>query len=120
MIKTLFIALLLLSIPAFAANTAYSFVIEDLPLMTGMIEQPEDAVTFDKPGGRIVETTALTQSNPAEVRAFYAAALPPLGWKPAGASKFLRDKEELTLDIDAKSGKTAVRFTLTPINGGGK
>lgn len=124
MFKTTLTALLLLSIPAFAGtaysavNTAYSFVIEDLPLMNGMTELPEDAVTFDQPGGRILETTAVTAENPAAVRGFYAGALPSLGWQPQGATAFVRNNEKLQLDIDSKGGKTAAHFTITPLTQG--
>lgn len=115
--RTMLIALLFLSLPAFA-GTAYSFVIEDLPLMSGMLELPDDAVTFDQPGGRILETAAETQANPAAVRGFYASTLPSLGWQLQGASVFVRNNEKLQLDIDSKGGKTIAHFTLTPITQG--
>ena len=58
MLKRAFIIsgfILLASLPAVAASS-YSTIIEDLPLMPGMVEKTDDAVIFDKPGGRIVET----------------------------------------------------------------
>jgi hypothetical protein len=92
------------------AETQYSAVISDLPLMTGMAEQPEQAVVFDKPGGRIIETTAITALPAEDVRKFYAEALPPLGWKTAGADAFARNGEILVIVFADK----AVQFKITP------
>lgn len=106
--------LLLMSVSALAADAAYSGVIEDLPLMPGMTESADDAVVFDKPAGRILETSAETDATPAAVEKFYAETLPPLGWQAAGGNSFNRDGETLTLDIDEEDGATTVHFSLTP------
>jgi len=119
--RIIFIAaylLLLLSAPAVAAQTVYSRVIEDLPLMPGMAELSDNAVVFDKPSGRIVETEATTTASPASVRKFYAEALPPLGWKALGVSEFVRDRETLKIDIEEKKPEEVVHFTLTPASEG--
>ena len=92
--------LLLAALPAFAADTVYSSVLDDLPLMQGMTERPDDTVIFDKPGGRIVEFSAETAESKEAVKDFYQQALPPLGWKAAQPLKFIRDKEELKIDFD--------------------
>jgi hypothetical protein len=115
--KTLFILcalLLLIAPPALAAQAVYSMVIEDLPLMPGMVEKADEAVVFDDPSGRIVETSAETSAAPTEIKKFYAGTLPPLGWQPSSSSGFIREDEKLNLDIEKKNGKTTVRFTLTP------
>jgi hypothetical protein len=118
--------LLLTAVPALAADTVYSTVLDDLPLMQGMTERPDDTVIFDKPGGRIVEFSAETTEPAAAVKDFYQHALPPLGWKAAQPMTFVRDKEELKIDFDKKSGETPgvpagetiVHFALTPVSGG--
>jgi hypothetical protein len=92
----------------------YASVIDDLPLMQGMAEKPDDTVVFDKPGGRIVEFSAGTSATPAAVRGFYQQALPPLGWKSLQSSTFARDNETLKIDFDKTGGETVVHFTLTP------
>src|SRR5690606_33126736 len=54
--------------------------IEDVPLMPGLLEMPEESIIFDKPGGRIMESTAVTETlNAGSIRAFYEATLPQLG-----------------------------------------
>lgn len=100
-----------------AAAAEFSTVIEDLPLMPGMVEKAEAAIVFDKPGGRIVETTAQSAATPAAVKNFYAAALPPLGWTavPGG---YIRTGEKLTITPDGTPGGTPggtmVHFKITP------
>ncbi len=111
MIRNLVMTLFLtaaLSFPALAAE--FSSVVEDLPLMPGMTELKDSAVIFDKPGGRIVETAAATAAKPDDVRAFYATALPPLGWTAAKADTYTRNGETLTVT----PGDKTVQFKITP------
>ena len=106
--------ILLTALPVSAAETVYSSVIDDLPLMQGMTEKPDDVLVFDKPGGRIVEFSAATSATAESVRSFYQQTLPPLGWKAGAPMSFIRDTETLKINFDKTGGKTLVRFTLTP------
>ena len=119
MLKTvsLLMFLALISLPAWAAATVYSSVLDDLPLMQGMAERPEDTVVFDNPGGRIIEFSTETTEPASAVRDYYQRALPPLGWKAAGMSQFVRDKEMLKIEFDKKGEGTIVRFAVTPSGG---
>ena len=115
----LIIGFLLLNIlPALAIETTYSSVMDDLPLMLGMTEQPEDTLIFDKPSGRIVEFSVRTPANAAAVQKFYGEDLPPLGWKVQSPAKFTRDDETLKLDFEKAGRETIVHFTLTPAKEG--
>lgn len=87
---------------------------EDVPLMPGLKPLPNSDIVFDKPEGRIVEARAEGATTRARVEAFYAASLPPLGWKAAGSDRWLRDTEQLRLDFADQKGKLAVGFTLSP------
>lgn len=87
---------------------------EDLPLMPGLRPVPNSDVVFDKPEGRIVEARAEGTMTRAKVEAFYAASLPPLGWKPAGRDVWQRDTERLRLDFAGAGSRLAVGFTLSP------
>jgi len=109
--------LLLTALPALAADTVYSSVLDDLPLMQGMTEKPDDTVIFDKPGGRIVQFSTETTESAAAVKDFYQQTLPPLGWKSSQPLQFIRDKEELKIAFDKAGGSTIVRFALTPVSG---
>ena len=87
---------------------------EDVPLMPGLRPQPNSDVVFDKPEGRIVEARAEGVTTREKVEAFYAASLPPLGWKPVGRDTWQRDAERLRLDFANSGSRLAVGFTLSP------
>ena len=110
--------LFFVSFPVLAGEVGYSGVIDDLPLMPGMIEKTEDAVVFDALGGRIVEIGAETQVNALDVREFYADVLPALGWQPISLSGFIRDNEILKINSELKENITVVRFSFAPASGG--
>ena len=90
---------------------------DDLPLMLGMAEKPEDTLIFDKPGGRIVAFSVRTPANAAAVEKFYQEDLPPLGWKAVQPTRFVRDDETLKLEFEKAGRETIVHFTLTPNKG---
>ena len=87
---------------------------EDVPLMPGLMPVPNSDVVFDKPEGRIVEARAEGATTREKVEAFYAASLPPLGWKPVGRDAWQRDAERLRLDFAGSGGRLAVGFSLSP------
>ncbi len=101
--------LILLSTAAIA-ETHYSTVIPDLPLMAGMTEAADHAVIFDKPAGRIVETAATGTASAVDIQKFYSEVLPPLGWKSVSTNTYIRDGERMTLSISDSS----VQFKITP------
>jgi hypothetical protein len=88
--------------------------LEDLPLMTGLQEVGESAVTFDVPEGRIVEVYAEGAVDGGRVLAFYDETLPQLGWTLEGAGRFRREGELLHIEIISEGEGTAVRFSLAP------
>src|SRR5579863_3434966 len=87
---------------------------EDVPLMPGLAFVAGSDLVFDKPEGRIVEAQAQGPLARAKVQAFYAASLPPLGWKKIGADRWQRDAERLTLDFRGLDGHLVVGFTISP------
>jgi hypothetical protein len=110
------IALACLALATSPARAAEFFeALPDVPLMPGLLEAPDDDVSFDVPEGRIVETEATGQPSVDKVLAFYARALPQLGWTQAGEATFRRDGETLTLEA-AQADKTTTHLTvrLTP------
>lgn len=87
---------------------------EDLPLPAGLRETAGAGLSFDIPGGRIVEAYAQGRLSAADVTAFYAATLPQLGWTRTGAASYRRDAETLTLETRAQAGLVTVHFTIAP------
>ncbi len=107
-------ALFLLQARPAAADT-YLSAVDDLPLMAGLKEALGQGVVFDAPQGRIVQAYASGPLSPAEVRKFYAATLPQLGWRADGPLRFNREGERLTLEITETGGASVtVLFILTP------
>lgn len=88
--------------------------VEDLPLMAGLSEVPEARMVFDKPQGRIIEAFAVGQVEADAVRAFYAAALPQLGWTKLGGQSFRREDEILKIEIGTNGTTVTVRFSISP------
>lgn len=88
--------------------------LDDIPLMSGLTERKDLAVSFDKPEGRIVESQAEGRLSADAVRKFYAATLPQLGWRLQGANHFTRESEELQLTITTVNQVLIVRFALSP------
>ena len=106
--------LLLLLAPLPALADSFVAGTEDVPLMPGLAPVAGSALAFDKPQGRIVEAQASGKVTRAAVHQFYAATLPQLGWKPAGADAWRREGETLRLDFHGRDGDLAVGFTLSP------
>ncbi len=99
-----------------AARGDDSFVsgIEDLPLMPGLVNAPEASVTFEALAGRIVVAFAEGGVSMPEVRTFYGATLPQLGWEQTAPGRWIRAEEELSLDAVVEGDGLVVRFELTP------
>lgn len=94
----------------------------DIPLMKGMEELPEMAMSFDKPNGRIAEAGAVvSEVSPQVIIEFYQVALSQMGWEKkahdGGSVRFIRESEELSLFIEKTGTSTLVRFLLQPAEG---
>ena len=87
---------------------------EDLPLMDGLKQSEDAAVSFDSPGGRILEAYAQSERiEKQKVMEFYDKTLPQLGWTRLKKKKnsYTREGEELTISVDDGTPAT-VRFEL--------
>jgi len=109
-----FALLLLLLAPLPVLAESFVAGTEDVPLMPGLAPVAGSALAFDKPQGRIVEAQASGKVARAAVHQFYAATLPQLGWKPAGADAWRREGETLRLEFHGRDGDLTVGFTLSP------
>ena len=95
-------------------------VMEEMPLMPGLVEVTDAAVNFDGPSGRIIEAFVAGSVQVDAVRAFYAATLPQLGWARQATGEYRRDAEILRLDVSpAPVGATGAgaHFVLRPAKG---
>ncbi|MDP4795515.1 MAG: hypothetical protein NWR87_01255 [Rhodospirillales bacterium] len=117
MIRVFILCLVVIAAACGPVHTAERFVsvIEDLPLMDGLVENENAAVTFETAGGRIAEAEARGNVGPDSALKFYQSVLPQLGWTQLEAGLFQRDGERLKLVIegDGKAG-AVVGFSLSP------
>jgi len=98
-----------------AAAPAFLSVAEDIPLMPGLTENREIATQFDKPEGRISSAEARGALQRRAVSAFYAAALPQLGWQALGPDSYGREAETLSLGYEGRDGVSlVVHFEIKP------
>ena len=95
-------------------DQAFVGSIQDLPLMPGLTEIEEAGLVFDKPDGRIVEAYARGPVEAQAVRSFYRDTLPQLGWRAVGTGLFVRENEQLELQILPEAPPLTVRFILRP------
>ena len=95
-------------------------VMEEMPVMPGLVEVVDAAVTFDGPSGRIIEAFVAGSVQMDAIRAFYAATLPQLGWARQANGEYRRDAEILRLNVSpAPVGATGsgAHFVLRPAKG---
>ena len=99
------------------AETRYFAEIEDVPLAPGLAET-QAGVGFASERGAILTAAAEGRGASAGVRAFYEAALPPLGWSQSppsaqsGEMVFQRGRELLSLRIEARDGQVRLSVRL--------
>ncbi len=98
--------------------------LSDIPLMPGLTQDEAASFLFDKPAGRILTARLHGCVEAADVRQFYGATLPQLGWLPAPFVStatattliYLREGEKLTLEFatepDTMSGNDSGCFEL--------
>lgn len=107
-------SVILIGSPAGAAD-AFFEVLEDLPIMDGLVENQAASVTFETANGRIVEVEASGAVSAEAVRTFYAEILPQLGWTRVDDEDYVRDDERLQLTVsDADRGRVIAAFSLSP------
>lgn len=95
--------------------TTFFHTLNDVPVMPGLRELPEESLNFDKPEGRIMAVTAISETvAPEAIRRFYSQTLPQLGWTGQPDGSFLRDQERLKLNIEAPEGVSVVRLQVGP------
>jgi hypothetical protein len=115
---------MLLLIPAIAfagqdispvAPAKFFSSMQDIPLVPGITELSDQAVTFDKPQGRIVESVAeIETGNPAGVKKAYEDTLPQLGWRRVSDNSYARAGESLILNFEKYEGRNFVRIMVRP------
>ena len=88
----------------------------DVPVMPGLEEMPEMAMSFDKPDGRISEAGATaTGVEEKSIFVFYQQSLAQMGWQEASQGVFIRNGEKLEIFIEKTGDSPLIRFLLSPL-----
>lgn len=100
-----YIILILISLcfisPAMANENQFFETLYDVPVMDGLEELPDMALSFDKMGGRISEAGAIAKDlSPQEIMTFYAETLSQMGWRQKSNGVFIRQGEILKIMIE--------------------
>ena len=100
-----------------STTTDFLSILPEIPLPAGFVEYTEEAIVFDKPEGRIAEAAAFAtlETDKATVEQFYSDTLPSLGWQAVGDWVWLRDGEQLTVEVSQEATGVQVRFLLRPV-----
>lgn len=91
--------------------------LDDVPLAPGLVAEAEPAIQFDKPEGRLVETSATGRQSVAGINDFYTNTLPQMGWHQDKnhPGRYVRDREMLDVAaIARRDGQSVVTFRLAP------
>jgi len=111
-VATMFAILAAITLPVAAQDFVPGF--EDLPLMRGLSPVVGSGHIFDSPSGRLIESHARGPVARVRVETFYNESLTALGWTPAGAGRYRREKEILQIETSGQDGDLAVVFRLAP------
>lgn len=111
----LIIVLLMFPVAAQAQEQVFFDSLYDVPVMAGLTELPDMALSFDKPDGRISQAGAVIngQSRTA-VADFYDQTLAQLGWKRVHEGGYEREAETLTISFEHADKAKIVKFLLEP------
>ena len=108
------LCLLLLGPITGRADGGFLAGVEDLPLMPGLREIPEETLIYDKLDGRLVQAIASGESDLAALWRFYNETLPQLGWRRLATGHFVRDGEGLRITVEKNDAMLTVRFAIAP------
>lgn len=98
------------------AHAAFIEGLEDVPVMEGLTQLPNDAISFGNEESRLVE--AILESNTLsfkKVQEFYKSTLPQMGWIYQGKreSTLVFEREGEVIEISEESAKPLkVRVTV--------
>lgn len=100
--------------PLAHAETLQQKWIGDVPIMAGLDVETGLGFAFDSADGRIVMIYTSGDVPAAKVAAYYAQALPPLGWEAVDARIWRRGAERLTITQVKTAPLTLWKIAITP------
>ena len=102
-------------VSAFDPEPQFFVSAQDVPLMQGLEEIEDEALLFDKPEGRIIESVALmNEVSEKAALDFYGETLPQFGWGEVGSGKFFRKNEFLEISFREIDGDKFIKIMIKP------
>ncbi len=95
-------------------NANFLAAIEDVPLMSGLIEDETKTLNFNKPSGRLVQAHTYGQLMENEIVRYYKLVLPEFGWQNIDNLVFSREGELLRINCFRENNTLIVIFMLSP------
>jgi len=86
----------------------------DVPIMNGLLIEPELGFAFDSPDGRIVMIFASSKMSASKIMTFYGLTLAELGWR-GGNGNWYRGNEKLVIGAVQTARGPLWRIMLQPI-----
>ena len=85
----------------------------DVPIMDGLVVEPELGFAFDSPSGRIVMIFVSTNLSAEDLHNFYDSALAGLGWS-GGQGEWRRGSEKLSIEQVKTAAGMLWRIMVSP------
>lgn len=102
--------------PSFVMAQSFFTSLPDVPLMPGLVELEERALSFDKPEGRIMIGVAAADDSLSKesVQSFYSQSLPAFGWQAQGPYIYARGFETLEMSLKNDGTQNILEITISP------
>ena len=114
--KNIFLILFSLIFSFSQANAAFVEGLEDLPVMDGLTQEPNDAISFGNEESRLVEAVLTSKTlNFNKVKNFYKNTLPQMGWAYQGmrGNTIIFEREGEVVEISKEdTNPLKVRITV--------
>ena len=106
----------LVLMPSLALAQSFFTSLPDVPLMPGLIELEDRALSFDKPEGRILIGVAAADDSVSResVQSYYSQSLPAFGWRESGPYSYVRGLETLELSLQNDGAQNILEITISP------
>lgn len=116
--KRLFLAVMAVLVGG-AAHAADLFIpgTQDIPLMDGLIVNTVPNMDFDTPVGQLLAINAVGKKlTGGQVLAYYAGALPQMGWEPVSKGRYKRESDSITITVLKEAKPAIIRFETASLN----
>ncbi len=117
LVKGMICGMLLLGATNAGAQEVFMPGTQDIPLMDGLKIDITDDMNFDTPEGQVIVFDAVNRRKTGqEIRQYYRATLPEMGWKETQTDHYEREGDSITLTVIEAGRPGTVRFEITATN----